>query len=44
MIKAFIMEAKKMITNREEILSNWVLRYGDWRDNGIWIDTEIWEE
>lgn len=25
-------------------LSNWILRAGNWRDEGEWIDTETWND
>jgi len=24
--------------------SNWILRDGTWRDEGVWIDTETWKD
>lgn len=25
-----------------DLMNNWILRDGDWRDLGIWIDEEVW--
>ena len=27
-----------------DVVTNWILRDGTWRDLGIWIDNEIWKD
>ncbi len=44
LIKPIIDEMVDQLIGDDAPLSNWILATGFWRDVGIWIDTEVWED